>query len=65
MHDWTLFQLTKDRRYCIKDKFLSYKLIEDCAYLMWLWIYSPFNGCAERLEGYKTNYNFIQSSTHM
>ena len=29
------------------------------------WIYSPFKGCAEGLEGYKADYNFIQSSTRM
>ena len=65
MHDRILFQLTKFGKYCIKDKFLPYKLIGDCIYLMRPCIYSPFKGCAEGLEGYKVNWNFIQSSTHM
>ena len=65
MHDWTLFKLTKVGRDCIKGKFLPYKLIGDCAYPVRPWIYSPFKGCAEGLEGYKANWNFIQSSTRM
>ena len=65
MYDWTLFQLTKVERDCIKGKFLSYKLVGDCAYSVRPWIYSPFKGCAEDLEGYKANRNFIQSSTRM
>ena len=65
MHDRTLFQLTKVRRYCIKGKFLLYKLIENCAYTVRPWIYNPFKRCAEVLEGYKANWNFIQSSIRM
>ena len=65
MHDWTLFQLTKVGRVCIKDKFLPYKLIGDCTYSMRLWIYSPFKGCAKDLKGYKEYWNFIQSATCM
>jgi hypothetical protein len=65
MHDWTLFQLTKVGRDCIKEKFLPYKLIGDCTYPVRSWIYNPFKGCAEGLEGYKANWNFIQSSTRM
>ena len=48
-----------------KGEFLSYKWIGDCAYPMRLWIYSPFKGCAEGLEGYKINLSFIQSSICM
>ena len=59
MHDWTLFQLTKVQRDCIESKFLLYKLIGDCANLVQPWIYNPFKGCAECLEG------FIQSSDCM
>ena len=51
MYDWTLFQLTKVERDCIKGKFLSYKLIEDYAYVMWPWIHNSLKGCAEGLEG--------------
>ena len=29
------------------------------------WIYSPFKSCTEDLEGYKANWNFIQSSIRM
>ena len=50
---------------CIKSKCLHYKLIGDCAYLVRPWIYSPFKGCAKSLEGYKANWNFIQSFTRM
>ena len=49
MHDWTLFQLTKVERECIKGKFLPYTLIRDCTYPMRPWIYSPFKVCAEGL----------------
>ena len=65
MHYWTLFQLTKFGKDCIKSKCLPYKLIGDCAYLVRPWIYSSFKGCAKSLEGYKANWNFIQSSTRM
>ena len=65
MHDWTLFQLAQVGKYCIKRKFLYYKLIENCAYLIWLWIYSPFKGSVEDLKSYKTNWNFTQSFTCM
>ena len=34
MHDWTLFQLTKVERDCIKGNILSYKLIGNYAYPM-------------------------------
>jgi hypothetical protein len=40
MHDWILFQLTKVERNYIKDTFLPYKLIGNCAYPMQPWIYS-------------------------
>ena len=43
--DWHFFQLTKHGEYCIKDNFLSYKLIGDCAYSMGPWIYNSFKGC--------------------
>lgn len=28
------------------------------------WVYIPFKGCQEGLEGYKASWNFIQSFTH-
>ena len=65
MHDWTLFQLTKVGRNSIKGKFLPYKLIRNCAYLLRPWIYNPFKGCAEGLKCYKINWCFIQSFTRM
>jgi hypothetical protein len=51
---------------CIQGKFLLYKLIGIVAYLMHPWIYCPFKGGGDlTLEGYKMNWNFIQSSTWM
>lgn len=49
----------------MKDKFLSYKLIGDCAYSVWPWIYSSFKDCLKDSKGFKVNKNFIQNSTHM
>ena len=65
LHVWTLFQLTKVGKDCIKDKFLPYKFIGNCACLVWPWIYSLFKGCAKDLQSYNENWNFIQSSTRM
>lgn len=74
MHDWMLFQLTNVEKYCIRGKFLPYKLIGDCEYLIWPFMplrkmhqstYNPFKSCVEGLEDYKENYNLIQSSTGM
>ena len=39
-------------RDCIKGKFLLYKFIKDCAYLVCPHIYKPFKGCPKGLEGY-------------
>ena len=65
MHDWTLFQLTKVGKFYIKCKFSPYKLIGDCAYPVRSWIYNSFKGCAEDLDRYKANWNFIHGSTRM
>lgn len=58
IHDWKLFQLIRVGRNCIKGKFLPYKLIEDCAYPIWPWIYDPFKSYTKALKSYKTNWNF-------
>ena len=55
MHNWTLFQLTKVEKDCIKGKFIPYKLIGVCAYSVRLWIYNAYKCCAKGLEGYKAN----------
>ena len=48
-----IFQLIKVGRECIKSKLLPHKMIRDYAYPVRPWIYSPFKGCGEGLEGYK------------
>ena len=58
LHVWTLFQLTKVGKDCIKDKFLPYKFIGNCACLVWPWIYSLFKGCAKDLQSYNENLEF-------
>ena len=65
MQGWTLIQLTKVVRECIEGKFLLYKFIEDCTYSMRPHIYNPFKGYPKSLEGYKANWNFIQSCIHI
>ena len=65
LHDWTVFQQTLVGRACIAGKHLPYKLIGDAAYPLRPWMYNPFKGSSEGLPAYKTNWNFIQSSTRM
>lgn len=55
----------KSQKGCIKGKLLPFKLIRDCAHLMWSWIYDSFHGCPKGSVGYKANMNFVQSSTHI
>jgi len=60
IHDWKNFQLTKVGQKCIKGEYLPYKLIENVAYLIQSWMYSPFKrGGDTRLEDYKANWNFF------
>lgn len=60
-----IISTNQSKKNYIKDEFLSYKLIIDCTYLVQPRIYNAFEGCVEGLEGYKTNYDFNQSSTRI
>jgi len=55
MHDWILFKFTMVGKDCIRGKYLLYKLIGDCAYLVQPWVYCPFKGCVNGLEPYKVH----------
>ena len=35
---------------CIKGKFLPYKLIEICAYVVCIWIYNSFKGVTNKIR---------------
>ena len=64
-HNWAVFQRSQLGKDVMNNKFLPYKLIEDVAYPMRHWFFSPFKGVQEGLSREKAHWNFIQSSTRM
>lgn len=55
LHDWTVFEITKVRRACIKGKLHPYKLIGDEAYLVRPWMYCPFEEGRTEMSQIHTN----------
>lgn len=47
MYNWRLFQVTKVGRKHYEGKFILYKLIRNCAYLVYPWTNNLFKICVE------------------
>ena len=66
MSDWTLVQLIKILRDCIKDCFFPLQANQRlCIFGLAMHIYPSFKDQLEGSKGYVANRNFIQNFTHM
>jgi hypothetical protein len=65
IHDWTLFQKFEIGKKNMKGAFLPFKFIDDAAYPIRTWFYSPFKGEKGGMPRTKAHENFIQSNTQM